>query len=77
MRYIHTSIALVASLLLFAGTARTDDEPQFPDGSAGAGISLQIQPAPQSQDQGIEVLARGPVHEAYAEPVTTVGLLER
>ncbi len=72
MRYIHTSIALVASLLLFAGTARTDDEPQFPDGSAGAGISLQIQPAPQSQDQGIEVLARGPVHEAYAEPVSAV-----
>jgi hypothetical protein len=33
---------------------------------------LQVHPAPQSQDQGIEILARGPVHEAYAEPVSAV-----
>jgi hypothetical protein len=29
------------------------------------------QPPPPPQPEGVEVLARGPVHEAYAQPVTT------
>ena len=32
-------------------------------------LAINAQAEPQAQDEGIEVLARGPVHEAYAEPI--------
>ena len=44
-----------------------------------AGLACTLQPAtaqadgPAGQPQGIEILARGPVHEAYAEPATIGG----
>ncbi len=33
-------------------------------------LAGNAQAEPPSQDEGIEVLARGPVHEAYAEPIS-------
>ncbi len=50
----------LAATLTTANTARTQQEP-IPSGPA-------IGPAP-AQQEGIEVLARGPIHEAFAEPV--------
>ena len=47
MRYISSTLALIAGIFVFMCAARAE---------------------PPSQDDGVEVLARGPVHEAYAEP---------
>src|SRR5437763_1774746 len=45
--------ALGLGCFLLVNSARTQDPPAQP---------------PQGQPQGVEVLARGPVHEAFAEP---------
>jgi len=88
MRYL-SSLALVASFLVFTGPAQVltspaQAEPQSPEGAINALVYAQEPQDPedgiqavtsveginaQNSDEGIEVLARGPVHEAYAEPV--------
>jgi hypothetical protein len=57
---VVVAVLILATALGTANTGRTQPDPIPSDSS--------IQPTPAQQD-GIEVLARGPIHEAFAEPV--------